>query len=91
MKRFNVDFFIFSLVLISIQGQVITWGDSRGVSSSVSPELASNTYVIYSNANAHAALKNDGSVITLGSPSQGGDSSTVRPFLSSGLYAFITN
>ena len=49
----------------------------------MSSELSSGVVEIYSNAGAFAALKSDGSVVTWGAPSSGGDSSHVSSELNS--------
>ena len=73
-------------------GNVITWGNSRkgGLKKvifnssdddsnniDVSSKLTSDIVTIYSNHEAFAALKKDGSVVTWGNSSYGGDSSSV--------------
>ena len=44
---------------------------------------------IYSNKNAFAALKLDGSVVTWGLPANGGDSSSVSSSLASGVVSIF--
>ena len=76
-------------------GSVVTWGNqgNGGDSSSVSTDISSGVVDIFSSGDrydaeagdgsAFAALKSDGSVVTWGSQSGGGDSSSVSQDLSS--------
>jgi uncharacterized protein YjbI with pentapeptide repeats len=84
-------------------GSVITWGDSRvgGVPSiyfsnnntyiSVASSLTSDIVSVYSSGAAFAALKIDGSVVTWGSATSGGNSSSVSSSLTSGVVSMFTN
>ena len=51
---------------ITLNAQVVTWGDSLygGDSNSVASELSSGVSTIYSTDTAFAALKEDSSVLT---------------------------
>jgi uncharacterized protein YjbI with pentapeptide repeats len=80
-------------------GSVITWADQNfgGNSSvynnttntytSVASSLTSGFVSLWSNQHAFAALKNDGSVVTWGWGSYGGNSSSVSSSLTSGVVA----
>ena len=85
-------------------GSVITWGDSGygGNSSSVSTQLSSRVIEITSSGwtqgwsgpqerAAFAALKSDGSVVTWGGVSYGGDSSAVSSQINSGVEKIYSN
>jgi len=79
-------------------GSVVTWGSAAsggnsalwdGVNSfiSVASSLSSNVTAVYSTGSAFAALKTDGSVVTWGSPQQGGNSALVAGNLTSNVTA----
>ena len=83
---------LFLLKGLTINAQVVTWGNSSygGDSSSVALELSNGVVEIYSSSMAFAALKNDGSVVTWGGDTwgeqnHGSDSSSVASELSSGV------
>lgn len=84
-------------------GSVVTWGrmeyggglsiatyNGTWVFTSVANNLSSNVVAIYSNDNALAALKSDGSVVTWGYAAQGGDSSSVAESLTSNVIAIYS-
>jgi hypothetical protein len=94
---FSTDYYAFAA--LKSNGSVVTWGDSRygGNSSiatwndsgytytSISSQLTSGVTQIFSTGYAFAALKSNGSVVTWGYSSYGGDSSSVASQLSSGV------
>jgi len=81
----------YAFVALKNDGTIIVWGNSRygGVTSSYNPitttytsvasSLTSGVVSIYSNVNAFAALKNDGTVIAWGNSQFGGIASSYNP------------
>jgi alpha-tubulin suppressor-like RCC1 family protein len=83
-------------------GSVVAWGDFYSGGNldmvydgtrvtSMASSLSSNVTALYSNGNAFAALKKDGSVVTWGSGYTGGNSSSVAGSLSSNVTAVYSN
>ena len=83
-------------------GSVVTWGDAtcggnstiwNGGNShtSVASSLTSNVKAVYSNQNAFAALKDNGSVVTWGYAGYGGNSTNVTGSLTSNVTAVYSN
>ena len=82
---------------------MITWGGGSGPgwasdpgnmgedSSAVATSLTSGVTNIFANGSAFAALKDDGSVITWGSPYGGADSSNVAASLASGVSTIFSS
>ena len=72
---------------------VVTWGNTNqgGSSSTVQSLLSSSVRGVYSNNDAFAALKSDGTVVTWGQGFSGGDSSTVATNLRDGTFGEITS
>jgi hypothetical protein len=65
--------------------------NSSGNRNKVADALSSGVTNIFPNAEAFAALKKDGSVVTWGHPNEGGDSSQVADVLSSGVTKIFSN
>ena len=94
-------FFLLSAFSVHGGGSVVAWGDSYSGgdliidfethSISVASELSSGVIEIFSNGSAFVALKEDGSVVSWGSHSYGGDSSSVSSQLSSGVSNIFSN
>ena len=63
--------------LSNASGRVVTWGQDLDLQPSEASELSSGVTSIFSTVYAFAALKEDGSVVTWGDSSYGGDSSSV--------------
>ena len=87
---------------LKTNGSVITWGanssggDSKihltaGDPISVSTQLSSGVSEVFSTPYALAALKNDGSVVTWGRGTHGGNSSSVSSGLNSGVSEIFSN
>jgi len=94
---------IAAFAALKTDGSVVTWGaaGSGGNSTifnsfpqsytSVAAQLTSNVTAVYSNPQAFAALKNDGSVVTWGDAGFGGNSTSVSGNLSSNVTAVYSN
>ena len=94
---------IAAFAALKTDGSVVTWGaaGSGGNSTifnsfpqsytSVAAQLTSNVTAVYSNPQAFAALKNDGSVVTWGDAGFGGNSTSVAGNLSSNVTAVYSN
>ncbi len=96
----------FAVAALKADGSVVTWGTqgsggSQGVYSlsqftgttliaDVSDQLQEGVAALYSTSSAFAALKEDGSVVTWGNQSLGGDSSAVVEALESGVTAIFS-
>eukprot|EP01060_Flectonema_neradi_P016591 TRINITY_DN2320_c4_g1_i1.p1 TRINITY_DN2320_c4_g1~~TRINITY_DN2320_c4_g1_i1.p1 ORF type:complete len:4269 (+),score=762.65 TRINITY_DN2320_c4_g1_i1:44-12850(+) len=85
-----------ALVTDPISGlrRVVSWGDqfSGGDTQTVNTQLSIPTnevQQVYSNSQAFAARRDDGSVIAWGSLSGGGDATTVASLLQSGVHSIV--
>ncbi len=88
-----------SFAALKNDGSVVTWGtwemggnfsifdDSEGVDIPAVGHVDSGVVEVYSTSSAYAALKSDGSVVTWGWGTDGGDSSGVANQLTSGVTA----
>jgi alpha-tubulin suppressor-like RCC1 family protein len=97
----------YAFAALKSDGSVVTWGraeyggDSSIATATYSPyqlaytsvanSLTSGVVAVYSNSDAFAALKTDGSVVAWGNSSYGGDSSLVASSLLSNVVAVYSN